>query len=371
MVMNSREQQRTACQTGPLAFFGGSMEIYQEKVTQELRLSSNFDGNISFMLGAFYSVEEVKSEFNVGISGVIQGLPGLLVLVSAYDPQYTQDTTSYSLFGQLIWNVSDTVELSAGLRWTKEEKGFSASEAGIDITNSVDSDDFTNTSPELTLAWPPTENATYFVSYKEGFKSGGFNTSLVSGGYAAQAPNIIDTSFGQDTVEGFEGGAKWALNDGTLQQNAAIYHYEYKGMQLSSFDGETISILVPNAGKSTVQGFEMDLTFSTSWDLEYSSDYYTHTALGPNSIQDSYIRLNASFTLSHQKGWEASVIGRNLTEEYVMTTGTDLLFTGNAALGIPADYLAASYPETIVTECPGVSIPGYFGTSNTPPYLDI
>tara|TARA_R110002072_G_scaffold36301_3_gene106969 strand:- start:2797 stop:5154 length:2358 start_codon:yes stop_codon:yes gene_type:complete len=411
------DQQRTAFQIGSLGFFGGSMEIYQEKVTQEFRLTSNFGGTANFMLGAFYADEEVESEFNVGISGVTQGFPGLLVPLSAPDPRYAQDTKSYSLFGQVIWDISDTVELSAGLRWTKEEKGFSASEAGLAVTNIVDSEDFTNTSPELTLAWRPTDNSTYFVSYKEGFKSGGFNTAFVSGGFAAQAPNIIDTSFGQETVDGFEGGAKWILKDGTLRLNASAYYYEYEGMQLSSFDGTTISILVQNAGKSTVHGFEMDLNYltsieglslrfggafnsaefdeflapcyvaqtaaqgcniggglaqdlagetlsnapdtsmvagfsfareisqnlslSTSWDLEYSSDYYTQTTLGPNSIQDSYTRLNANFTLAHQSGWELNFVGRNLTEEYVMTTGTDSLFTGNSALGIPADFYSS------------------------------
>ncbi|MFO1376121.1 MAG: TonB-dependent receptor [Steroidobacteraceae bacterium] len=67
-----------------------------------------------------------------------------------------------------------------------------------------------------------------------------------------------------------------------------------------------------------------DLTLGLAADANYSDSYYAQENQNPESLQDSFWRLNASVRLaSEAAGWEVALIGRNLTNTYYMTTSVD------------------------------------------------
>ena len=131
--------------TGSPGFFGGSNRYEQEHFSQEFRLTSDFDGNLNFMAGLFYG--ETKLDYQVNV--IIGVAPGFAISLSPPAVQ-SQDHESLSAFGQLILDISDTLELSAGLRYSDEEREQSIVEAGVEVTNLVPKNDFDNTSPEVT-----------------------------------------------------------------------------------------------------------------------------------------------------------------------------------------------------------------------------
>ena len=115
-------------------------------------------------------------------------------------------------------------------------------------------------SPEITASYRPNRNLTIFASYKQGFLSGGFNSSSVSFNDAAN----LDLSYDPQTIEGFEAGVKSALFDNTLFLNFAAYTYKVDDLQVSQFTNATATIR--NAGAVKIKGVEADFTYNTPVD---------------------------------------------------------------------------------------------------------
>ena len=233
--------------------------IRHENFAQELRLASSYDGHVNFMLGAYYGDGETSSRqepyFWLG--------PGVVFPLGATDPIFTVDHETYSFFGELVWDITDQLVLSAGVRYSDESREFIVNEGGADFSDRVRRNrDNTNTSPEVSLTWKPTDNSTYFISYREGFKSGGHNSVFRSGGYSSvPAGMVIDQSYNPETVEGVEGGFKLDLLDNRLRFNASAFYYEYTDMQVSAFDSTALVQRVLNAGEATIQGAEFELLY--------------------------------------------------------------------------------------------------------------
>ena len=94
--------------------------------SQELRLISNFDGNVNFSLGAFYEDKEIERDTDV-IAGGFYSAPFLVSILGDF-PIFAgrqisdQEGISYSVFGQIIWDLSEDWTLAFGGRYSYEEK---------------------------------------------------------------------------------------------------------------------------------------------------------------------------------------------------------------------------------------------------------
>ena len=248
------------------AGLGVTIELDSEMITQELRLTSSNDGPVNFSIGAYYGDGEITNSNIPYLLGSLVGAPpGLLIPLNPDDPAYTVGTESFSVFGELIWDITDQLTLSAGARYTNESRSFNVVESGVDYSDRVVRDqDNDNTSPEISLNWRPTDNAMFFISYREGFKSGGHNQTFRVGrpGYASLPPGAgLDVSYEPETVEGIEAGFKLDLLDNRLRLNGAVFTYDYTDMQLSAFDTTSLQQSVLNAGESNIKGAEFDLLY--------------------------------------------------------------------------------------------------------------
>ena len=189
------------------------------------------------------------------------------------------DTTAYSAFGQVEWDLTDTLTLLAGVRWSEEEKDFTAQADGVAVPVVNGDQTFDDVSPELTVQWRPNDDLMFYASYKEGFKSGGYNIATVRDLIAAPA----DLSYDQETVDGFEVGMKSDWLDGRLRLNAGLWYYDYDALQLTIFEPAAASLLVKNAGELNTQGFEFDMQYipATIDGLSFNASFaYTDAELG-------------------------------------------------------------------------------------------
>src|SRR5206468_2241355 len=84
-----------------------------------------------------------------------------------------------------------------------------------------------NVSPEVTATYKPTTDLTIFGSYKQGFKSGSFNSINF-------VPATTPASFADEKVKGFEVGLKSRLLDRRLALNVAAYSYKYSNLQVGA-----------------------------------------------------------------------------------------------------------------------------------------
>ncbi len=216
-----------------------------DQFTQEVRVVSNWDGPVNFLLGAFYEQRDTDNRNQIPVIGR-NGL-------------HRQDQRAYSAFGQLIWGVTERLEASLGARYTDEKKDVESflSDGSpmpflIPGSDEIDSDNF---SPELTLSYQPNDTLMVYGSYKEGFKSGGFDGGALNTALPALGG---DARYDDETVEGYEVGVKAVLLDRTLQLNAAAFTYDYEKLQVTSFDAVAVAVTTVNASGADVDGVEVD-----------------------------------------------------------------------------------------------------------------
>lgn len=239
--------------TVPALIFGGSQRFRDREVSQELRLASSFDGAFNFLLGAYY--QDADLEFsNFVLRNVLA--PGV---IGVKRPVF-QDGTAYSFFAQAMIDITPTLELSGGGRYSHEQKGYRLYDAaGNRLATASSGDSWNNFSPEVTLTYRPSRDLTVYGAYKTGFLSGGF--AVASGDLT------LDRSFDQQKVRGFEGGIKARSSDGRLRGSLIGYHYVNPGLQVTANIIDPVRGVdqrIVNAGKATNQGFELEGSFQAA-----------------------------------------------------------------------------------------------------------
>lgn len=245
----------------PMTFLPAFAELNIEEITQELRLTSTFDGPVDFMLGGLYQ----KSDADV--AAVVYFNANAPTFSSNY--RYRQKGEAFSIFGQTMVEMG-SFEFSMGGRFSHERKRLPVFETARAATPNTFFDiaaprevSFNNLSPEFTLRYRPSNRFMAYASYKEGFLSGGFNATQP---VVAAAPNaqgqlvsLIDPTYDQQITRGFEGGVKALLLDDRLRANLAIYDYDTTGLQVAVLVG--LQQELRNAGEVRTRGIELDFTY--------------------------------------------------------------------------------------------------------------
>jgi outer membrane receptor protein involved in Fe transport len=234
------------------------------QTAEELRFQSKWDGPINVLFGLFAS----SNKFIFNTDAYIFPVP-----ISPVTDTYTtfkRDNgftgSSMSAFGEVTANLSDSLELAGGARWSYESRdSFQASlpahvafagafPAGLRLDDRYRE---TDVSPQVTLRYKPSRDLTFYAAYKEGFKSGGFNISQT----LTPAATVAAGEYGAERARGGEVGARAILMDGALSLNATAYYYDYLDLQVQNFDPVTIGQVVANAGTLRVKGIEGDFNW--------------------------------------------------------------------------------------------------------------
>lgn len=251
--------------TGAGQVFAGEDTQYSA-FSQELRANTTFDGAFNFMAGVYYQDSKLDFENSSRIAPLPPD-PRNGKYHSWERPTQTNGQT-WSVFGEATINVTDTLELAGGARWTHETKNSSMYNAFVHAyiaplflpEGQAITDHFSdnNVSPQVTLTWRPTDEMTFYGAYKTGYKSGGFSNgyTLVIGSTAD------DANFDSEKAEGGEIGAKFNLMSDTLRINLAAYRYTYKNLQVNVFDAASTSFKVENAAAARTTGLDVDFIYT-------------------------------------------------------------------------------------------------------------
>jgi iron complex outermembrane receptor protein len=235
--------------------------------SQEVRLISDYDGPLNFTLGGFYEHVKRSSGTNIGF-GTIFGADAAGKF-HIYEADANNSGKTSSGFGQLRWNMVDSLELAAGVRYTHETKDVLAQNTYVHApfgpvfallpqgsTLDVRYSD-SNWSPEVTLSWTPQDGTLVYAAYKTGYKSGGVsNPSRVSSAFTGD--NLL---YDSENSRGGEIGMKSYLADRTVRIEATAYSYLYRNLQVSAFDSALQQAYLLNAASARLKGIE----FSGEW----------------------------------------------------------------------------------------------------------
>lgn len=268
-------ESRTDNDGTPYTFTGGlpgtpGNRIDQDQFSQELQLSGKMD-QLQYILGGFYFVENGTDRSDSG------SLFPLSPSVASVDG--TVRNRSMAGFGQLIYNVTETVRLTGGLRYTKDKRnmvlrnkdtnvlsGVVTSSLGTVADGLLDgaaSDplrasferNFSYWSYLASADWQATDDVFLYVKTSRSQRAGGLNTRAVSGG-------VPPVGFTPETVTDYEAGAKIDLLDRRVRLNLAAFNSNVDDVQRNVIGavGTRLVSGVSNAAKARIRGFEAELT---------------------------------------------------------------------------------------------------------------
>ena len=341
---------------------------YEDNTTwyQEFKFSGGSD-RIDWVAGASWFKEEAKqtSEVNLYSDSVntaasyVFGMPIFSLLQGAADAygipaqlfgnpwseayHNTLDAKAYAVFGDVIWRATDRMNLTFGLRYTRDEKSFTwlnqyhdaaaldqalrtleqygilaelglnadyfaaldlAFQDPISMANkgilNANKNSWSDLSPRLVLDYHLSDDTMVFTSLAKGYKAGGFN---------AFSPGA---HFDNEEVWNLEAGIKSTLQDQRLQLEASAFRYDYDNRQAIWLDTTSdIPRYVTNVSDLTAFGVE----FSTRWQPTHAFSADLNMAW-IDSTYDRYITPEGN-DLSGQATGEPS---------FSLSTGASYLF---------------------------------------------
>lgn len=277
-------------------------ERNQEDVSFELRLTSKEDQTMRWIAGLYYL--NIDREVVVGY-GADQG-KGFLrqPYVPPSGPNPTDllfwdnfDTDVYAAYGQLEFDLTDSMELALALRYDREERKVSnkvpnVMSSGLNINligqpinpaynqfpNGIPdrSRNFSEWQPKLTWRWSATDNINVYASWGRGFRSGGFNsigsedlinfwynTGYGGPGELVGAGLTIRDEYNKEVTDSFEIGLKSQWLDNRLRLNAAVFRNDIDDNQFFEFFAGPFGLMrvVTTIDKAQVNGFEADFAW--------------------------------------------------------------------------------------------------------------
>ena len=151
------------------------------------------------------------------------------------------DTEAFAIYGELTYHISDDLRITGGLRYSDDNKDGvgqpvsafffdNTSLLGNPILPNIASSDTTSLDPSVVLEWDATDDILLYASYKESFRSGGFNQSAIGTRQAGETFGN-DFVFEDETISAYEVGFKSDLFDNRLRLNAAGYYYDFNDFQ--------------------------------------------------------------------------------------------------------------------------------------------
>lgn len=353
--------------------------------SQEFQATFQLGERAELLTGLYYMDERSDTDYVIPNTIVVPIAPGAalgLPNTSLYGAAL--QTVSYAAFTHLVYEMTPRLSMSAGLRYSHDEKEYQAA-LGNDVFPSANfgyqlKDEWDRWLPKLSFDYKLDDERMLYLSYATGFRSGGFN------------PRATSAFFGQkydpETNDTYEVGLKSTFFERMLTLNAAVFYNTYDDFQtnIRILDPDTglYSGLFANTGKYESYGVELEAvvrpssalklsgqisyldnkfdSFDTGlfgnlkdkklpnapkWnaalfasyllgageygDFEFAADIAyrddTYTALDNNPVfeREAHTLVNARIAFTTSSGaWTAFVAGRNLTDETVLLDGANL-----------------------------------------------
>lgn len=358
-----------ASTTGTVAVILGEYDFYNSQFSQELRLMSDYqDRPVNFMVGGYYQHNEIMNDLAVHTNQSLRLFNPILLAT-----QHFVYANATSFFGQAIWDVSDEIEIAGGARWIREARSHeqynrNAAQGALGLTTLIDPRiKSENVAPEISLTYRPTNEFTMFGSFKQGFKSGSFNSSTFIG-------PTTKAAFDDEKASGGEIGIKTLQFDRQLNLNLALYHYIYKDLQVGALElqqlpaggGVTYNLRTINAASAKVQGVDFDVSFAPASieglslfaGVNYNRARYEDfpnapcgngqtAAQGCNQLRSNLTGRFTAQDLSGRRLVKAPLWSANFNADYDMAIGNDM----RLAFGTNVTYSSAF--STVLIDTPG------------------
>lgn len=299
-----------------------------EQLSEELRLNAEIGDSWRLLLGAYFFDEDKK-----GGLGLVRAS---LVPARSFVIPSENSTYAWALFAEATVDVTEKLSLTAGVRYSDEEKDdFSAFGLVFDVLGlessgpvtpvgapRVTSDSWDAFTPKFGVDYRVDDDTLVYGSVTRGFKSGGYNSLQPS-----------NPPYDPEYIWAYEAGVKSQLADDRMRLNGAVFYYDYTDLQVSTFLNNLTYIT--NAAEATVMGAELEMLARITEQLEFGlavswldSEYdtfmtaYGSTPCRPVPPATSCVRPLRPYDASGNQLINAPEWKANATAQYTMPLGT-------------------------------------------------
>ena len=325
----------------------------QDDLSFEVRISSPDDQAIRWSMGAY--ALNVNREV-----GVNQGTDlGNGVVMAMYDPKGGLNPTEqmvwddfsnnvHAFFGSVDIDLTDTIELSLAGRYDKEKRkvhnlvptnvtstyidcdGFPYTggplNTGLCNASSIPDQEktFEHFQPKISLSWAIDDNASFYVSWGEGFKSGGFNNSgarqtidTFINPLNPSSPINLQDSYDKEVNASTEVGFKALLADNRVSLDLSVYKTNAENLQFFEFIVGPFGLLriVENIDESELSGGEIAVTAIVNDNISvYASGAYIDSEVTKNSVRTDSVGNNVPYHADY-------TFNSGLSLDYPMSNG--------------------------------------------------
>lgn len=250
------------------SLFDATRNLEREQFQAELRFTSNFEGKFNFIFGGAYFLNNNhwRAMSYVGFINVPIDLGGCDIANPTGDPlcfvinptandrpnfaPLNQKADAVGMYAEFYYDISDRLRLTAGLRYSYEEKSFQkwqgtsltleevalfgSTDGGRALERSMNIDmltptntgrfqfvvddnrDWDNVTFKAVLDYQMDDNTFVYFSFNQGFKSGSFVETCTSLGTCEP--------FEEESADSFELGYKADMFDQTVRVNVAAFY---------------------------------------------------------------------------------------------------------------------------------------------------
>jgi len=250
--------------------------------SQELRISTDNDSRLQYVLGGFYT----QSDRKFGQTLRVPGFEALAGIPTSADPslsdhlfysRFTFDFSQWALFGEATYELSDRLKITAGLRWfefmekrTLTLDGLFAA-AGINETQPAKTVS-NGLTPRFILAYTASEGLQVNAQVAKGFRLGGINDPLNE---PLCTPEDFETFgnrpfFDNEELWNYEIGFKSTLAGGRLTFDTAVFYADIHNLQATVDAGSCSSRIIFNVPRARSIGIESEIFIRPHPDFDIS-----------------------------------------------------------------------------------------------------
>ena len=222
------------------------------QITQEFRLESNYAAPLNWQAGLFYFDEDITVDsFNYDTlfgAGARNGWA-----------QQEQRNKAWAAYGSLDWKATERLTLRGGLRYTQDEKDFTARvlEAnvpfGAPVTGPIPATtDVDDVSWDASAVYAVTPDVNVYGRVAKGFRA-----PSIQGRLLFQAQPSLSIAAAEEVIS-YEAGVKADLWDKRARMGFSVFRYDVDDQQLNAVGGGTNQTILLNADQAHGQGFELD-----------------------------------------------------------------------------------------------------------------
>jgi len=255
--------------------FHAGFETQQEQVSNEFRFNGRIGQKIDLTTGLYYFDQEVKYQENRVVRAF--SVPPPTVAFAHFYGGGIQDHSTWGAFASADYLLSERLTLTAGLRYSKEEKEAKirtlqptiigparqpdvvpAGQCDVIGGNCAfdfkDDKSWSSVTPKVGVTWTPNDQTQVYSFLTRGFRSGGYNLRNTD-------PSFSPGPFDQETQNSFEIGVKYDTPDNRGRLNVAAFYNQIEDMQREvnlPSGGSGVVQIIRNTADAEIMGVELE-----------------------------------------------------------------------------------------------------------------